>query len=235
MSVWSSRRFWTDVSVRKEGDGFAVLLDTRLVHTPLKTPLILPTEALALAVGAEWQAQVGTVNPATMPFTRTANSAIDTVISGRRQVVEILVAYGGTDLLCYRATGPAALLGRQAESWDPLLDWCATALAAPLRKTVGVMHVAQPLASLTRLAAIVEALSPFQLAAFHELVALSGSLVLALAVARGHLSAEAAWALSRIDEDWQIEEWGNDEEAAETAARKRADFLQADRFFALCG
>jgi chaperone required for assembly of F1-ATPase len=235
MSAWSARRFWTDATIREEGGGFAILLDTRPVRTPLKAPLILPTEALAREVAAEWQAQTGTVNPATMPFTRTANSAIDTVVPQHQAVVDMLAAYGGTDLLCYRATGPADLVARQAAAWDPLLDWSATALDAPLRTTAGVMHVDQPTASLAALTAAVDALSAFQLAAFHDLVALSGSLVLALAVTRHRLTAEDAWALSRIDEIWQIEQWGDDEEAAELAARKRADFLQADRFFALCG
>jgi chaperone required for assembly of F1-ATPase len=235
MSAWSARRFWTDATIRAEEGGFAILLDARPVRTPLKAPLILPTEALAREVAAEWQAQTGTVNPATMPFTRTANSAIDTVIPQHHAVVGMLAAYGGTDLLCYRATGPAELVTRQAASWDPLLDWSAAALDAPLRTTAGVMHVDQPPASLAALSGAVDALSAFQLAAFHDVVAISGSLVLALAVIRHRLTADEAWALGRIDEVWQIEQWGDDEEAAELAARKRADFLQANRFFALCG
>lgn len=235
MSVWSARRFWTEATVHPTDGGFAVHLDTRPVRTPLKTPLILPTEGLAHAVAAEWQAQGAKVNPATMPFTRTANSAIDTVTLQFEAVAAMLAAYGETDLLCYRATGPAALIDRQAAAWDPLLDWSASALQAPLRATSGVMHIDQPATSLATLGAAVRALSPFQLAAFHDLVAISGSLVLALAVARGRLTADQVWALSRLDEDWQIEEWGADEEAAEIAAQKHAAFLQADRFYALCG
>ena len=235
MSAWSARRFWTEATVRPEGGGFAVLLDSRPVRTPLEALLVLPTEALAHEVVAEWRAQTGTVKPATMPFTRTANSAIDTVIPQRHAVVEKLAAYGGTDLLCYRATGPAALIARQAASWDPLLDWSGVALNAPLCATVGIMHVDQPPASLANLFEAVHALSAFQLAAFHDLVAISGSLILALAVIRRRVTAEHAWDLSRIDETWQIEQWGADEEAADLAARKRADFRLADRFFALCG
>jgi chaperone required for assembly of F1-ATPase len=235
MTAWSARRFWTDATVRPESDGFAVLLDARPVRTPLKAPLILPTEALAQEVAAEWQAQTGVVNPATMPFTRTANSAIDTVHPQKEAVVGMLAAYGASDLLCYRATGPGALIARQAAAWDPLLDWSATALQAPLRVTAGVMHVEQPPASLAALATAVRALSAFQLAAFHDLVALSGSLVLALARARGRLTVEEIWALSRIDETWQIEQWGADEEAAELAALKQADLHHANRFFGLCG
>lgn len=235
MSAWTARRFWKDATVLAQDGGFAVHLDTRPVRTPLKVPLILPTEGLAQAVAAEWQAQEGKVNPATMPFTRTANSAIDTVAPQFATVAAMLAAYGETDLLCYRATGPAALIDRQAAAWDPLLDWAAADLQAPLRTTHGVMHVDQPAASLATLSAAVQALSPFQLAAFHDLVAISGSLVLALAITRRRLTADEAWTLSRIDENWQIELWGADEEAAEITALKHAALLQADRFYALCG
>jgi chaperone required for assembly of F1-ATPase len=231
---WSARRFWTEVNVRPEGQGFAVLLDARPVRTPLKVPLVLPTEALAREVAAEWQAQTGTVNPATMPFTRTANSAIDSVSRQFDAVAEMLSAYGGSDLLCYRAVDPPALVARQAAGWDPLIDWAASALQAPLHVTAGVMHINQPPASLAALDAAVGGLTAFELSAFHDLVALTGSLVLALAITRGRLGADEAWDLSRIDENWQAELWGQDEEAAETAARKRVDFLQADRFFLLC-
>ena len=150
-------------------------------------------------------------------------------------VADLLAEYGGSDLLCYRATGPEGLIARQAAAWDPLLDWSATALTAPLTPVTGVMHRAQSPASLAALTAAVRALTPFQLAAFHDLVAISGSLVLALALTRGRLTTDQAWSLSRIDEDWQIEEWGEDWEAAEIVALKHAAFLQADRFFALCG
>ncbi|MDX5349748.1 MAG: ATPase [Paracoccaceae bacterium] len=234
MSVWAPRRFWTAASVVPAEGGFAVQLDGRPVRTPLKAPLLLPTGALAEEVAAEWQRVEGKVDPSVMPFTRMANSAIDKVAPQFDAVAGMLAEYGGSDLTCYRAEGPLGLVARQSEGWDPLLAWAAATLGAPLHPTVGVMHREQPAASLAALAAAVHALTPFQLAAFHDLVALSGSLVLALAVTRGRLTAEEAWTLSRIDETWQIEEWGEDEEAAEMAARKHADFLQADRFFALC-
>ncbi len=235
MSGWSARRFWTDATVVPVDGGFTVHLDARPVRTPRKAPLILPTEGLAQAVAIEWQAQTGKVNPATMPFTRTANSAIDTVIPQFDAVADMLTAYGETDLLCYRATGPAALVDRQAAAWDPLLDWAAQDLSAPLHVTQGVMHIDQPADSLATLGTAVRALTAFQLAAFHDLVAISGSLVLALAITRRQLTADQAWGLSRVDETWQIEQWGADEEAAETTALKQAALLQADRFFALCG
>jgi chaperone required for assembly of F1-ATPase len=234
MSAWTPRRFWTTASVVPVDGGFAVQLDSRPVRTPLKSALVLPTEGLAREVANEWLAVEGKVNPGVMPFTRTANSAIDKVAPQFDAVAAMLAEYGGSDLICYRAEGPAPLVARQAKGWDPLIDWAATTLSATLHPTSGVVHRAQPPVSLAALASLVRAMTPFQLAAFHDLVALSGSLVLALAVTRGRLTAEAAWDLSRIDENWQIEEWGEDEEAAEMAALKHTAFLQADRFFALC-
>ena len=234
MSVWAPRRFWTTASVVPAAGGFAVQLDGKPVRTPLKDSLVLPTEGLARAVAAEWLAVEGKVDPSVMPFTRMANSAIDKVARQFAAVAGMLAEYGGSDLTCYRAERPEGLVERQARGWDPLLDWTAATFAAPLHPTPGVTPRPQPEASLATLSAAVHEMTPFQLAAFHDLVALSGSLVLALAVTRGRLGAEEAWTLSRIDEIWQIEEWGEDEEAAEATARKHGDFLQADRFFALC-
>lgn len=234
MSVWSARRFWTTATAVPVPGGFAVQLDARPVRTPLKAPLVLPTQALAEAVAAEWQAQAGKVDPETMPFTRTANSAIDKVAPQQDAVAAMLTSYGGSDLLCYRAEGPEDLVARQAEAWDPILDWAAQRLGARLVVTTGVMPVDQPGESLAGLYQCVCGLDPFKLSAFHDLVALSGSLILALAVTQKRLTVQAAWTLSRIDEDWQNSLWGEDEEAAEVTARKRAAFLQADRFFGLC-
>lgn len=235
MNTWAARRFWTTAGVVAVAGGHAVLLDDRPVRTPAKMPLILPTEALAQVIAAEWQSVEGKVNPSVMPFTRMANSAIDKVTPQFDAVAAMLADYGATDLVCYRAEGPVPLVSRQAAAWDPLLDWTATDLRAPLLTISGVMHRAQPRSSLDTLHQAVRAMTPFQMTAFHDLVAISGSLVLAMAVTGGRLAAEAAWTLSRIDEAWQIEEWGEDEEAAEMAAGKRADFLQADRFYTLCG
>lgn len=235
MSAWKAKRFWKEASVEAVERGFTVRLDGRPVKTPAKTLLVVPTKALAEEIAAEWNAQSGLVKPETMPFTRSANSALDKIVPQFDAVVAMLAAYGGTDLLCYRATGPEPLIQRQAAGWNPLLDWSAAELDAPLVATAGVMHIPQPVASLQHLHTLVEAFSPFQLAAFHDLVAISGSLVLALAVTRKRLTPPEAWALSRIDDAWQIEQWGEDEEAAASEAVREADFLQAGRFYALCG
>ncbi|MGV8989101.1 MAG: ATP12 family chaperone protein [Cypionkella sp.] len=235
MSNWKPKRFWKEATVAPEDGGFAVLLDGRRVNTPAKQSLILPTEALALLVASEWDAQQSLVNPETMPATRMANSALDKVVPQYEEVTTVLAAYGDTDHLCYRAIDPPALVARQAAAWDPLLQWSADALSAPLKATPGVIHVAQDAAALARLHQHLRDLGHFRLAAVHDLVALSGSLVLAFAVAKGHLHPDAAWTLSRIDEDWQIALWGEDEDAAKVAALKRQAFAEAARFYALCG
>ena len=235
MTGWAAKRFWTAAVAEPCDGGFAVRLDARAVRTPAKAAMVLPTLAMAQAIAAEWDAQTGVVAPATMPCTRAANSAIDKITPQFDEVAGLLAAYGATDLLCYRATGPDALIQRQAVAWDPVLAWAATALGAPLLATAGVIHIAQPQASLDALTAEVQAMTPFQMAALHDLVAISGSLVLALAVTHRHLSVDKAWHLSRIDESWQAELWGLDEDAAAQEALRRAAFLQADRFFGLCG
>lgn len=233
MAAWAPKRFWTAAGVTAAPGGFAVALDGRPVKTPAKAPLVVPTAALAQAVAAEWDAQAKVVDPRTMPVTRAANSAIDTVSPNRSTVLGMIAAYGGSDLLCYRAESPPPLIARQVAAWDPLLDWVATAHGAPLRVTAGIVHVAQPPESLARLGAHLETFSDFELVALHDLVALSGSLVIGLAAAANLAPADDLWRLSRIDEEFQAELWGQDEEAAEVVALKQADFLQARAFLDL--
>ncbi len=235
MTGWTPKRFWTDVAVRPEGQGFTVSLDGRPVRTPLKAPRVVPTRAFAEEVAAEWRAQGEVLDSRTMPATRLANAAIDKVAPQRAEVASNLAGYGASDLLSHRADGPERLVERQRAAWDPVLAWAAEALGAPLATGAGIMPVAQDPDALARLAARVEAIPPFRLAAFHDLVALSGSLVLALAATEGWLAPEEAWSLSRLDEDYQAEEWGQDEEAAEAAAARRAAFLDAARFWRLLG
>lgn len=235
MSVWKAKRFWaTAVGEACEG-GYTVRLDTRTVKTPARRGLVVPTLAMAQAIALEWDAQHGLVNPNKMPLTRSANSAIDKVAEQFAAVAGQLAAYAGTDLLCYRATGPAPLIARQAQGWGPVLDWAADTLDAPLIATAGVMHIPQPEHALKKLSDCLFAMTPFQLAAAHDLIAISGSLVLALAVTRYHLTPIQAWALSRIDETWQNEEWGIDEDAAQLESLKQAAFFDAARFYTLCG
>ena len=232
MSDWAPKRFWKDVSVVEVPGGFTVLLDGRGVKTPAKATLVVPTRAFADLVAAEWAAQGEKIDPDTMPATRAANAAIDKVTHQFDEVAALLTAYGETDLLCYRATDPAALIERQAAVWDPLLDWSSQRFGVRWQVTSGVMPTAQPAETLAVLSAHVATLTPFQLTAFHDLVAMSGSLVIALAVTEQALPVEDLWHASRIDEAWQIEQWGEDEEAQALAARRRESFLAAARFFA---
>lgn len=234
MNAWKPKRFWQAATPEACEGGYTVRLDGRPVKTPAKVPLVLPTQALAAAIAAEWDAQEKEVRPETMPATRTANSAIDKVSRHFAEVAEMIAEYGGSDLLCYRAEGPAALVERQAAAWDPLLHWTAERFGAPLRPTSGVMPVAQPEPSLAALSAAVRAQSPFELAALHDLVAITGSLVLGLAIAERRLAPVEGFALSRIDEHWQIEQWGADEQAAEIEAIKRLALLDAAQFYGLC-
>lgn len=234
MSSWKPKRFWNTATAEATEGGYTVWLDGRPVRTPAKAAFLLPSLAMAQAAAAEWDAQQGQVRPETMPVTRAANSAIDKVAHQFGAVVEVLAAYGETDLLCYRATGPEALVARQAAAWDPLLRWSAEVLDAPMVATAGVMHIAQPPASLSRLRAELTAATPFELAALHDLIAITGSLILGLAVARGLIDSAEAFGISRIDEHWQAELWGVDEEAAALEATKKAALDEAARFFLLC-
>lgn len=235
MSAWAAKRFWQAALAEPCDGGFTVRLDARAVKTPAKQPLVLPTLQMAQAVAAEWDTQQGLIRPDTMPLTRAANSAIDKVAPQIDAVVDEIANYGTTDLLCYRATDPQPLIDRQAAHWAPLLDWARDELHAPLIVTHGVIPVPQPADCLACLHAHVAAHSPFQLAALHDLVAISGSLILGLAVARQRLTGEQAFALSRIDEVWQADLWGEDEDAAAQEALRREAFLTAERFLALCG
>lgn len=225
MSEWKARRFWKAASVEAEGGGWQVLLDGRPIRTPGKLPLVMPTRALAQAIAAEWDAQADVIDPNTMPLTRAANSAVEKVTPQFAAVADMLAGYGGTDLLSYRASGPATLAERQAAGWDPLIDWAARALRAPLKITEGVIPVAQDAGALARLRARLDALTLWQLTALHDLVTLPGSLILGLAVLEGRLDADAAHALSRIDETFQAERWGRDDEA-EAAAAARLDAMR---------
>jgi chaperone required for assembly of F1-ATPase len=231
---WAPRRFWTEARAAPAEGGYAVELDGRAVKTPAKAALVVPSLALAEAIAAEWQAQAELVDPRSMPVTRAANSAIDKVTPQFDEVAGLIAAYGDSDLLCYRAESPEGLVERQAEAWDPLIAWAAEALEAELEPRQGISHRPQPTESLARLDRAVRALTPFELTALHDLVAISGSLVIGLAAIRGHRPAEALWQLSRVDEDWQQQLWGVDEEAAAAAADARAAFLGAARFHALC-
>lgn len=235
MSRPPGTRIWDKAGVERLEDGFTVALDGRPVRTPSRAALLLPSEALAQAIAAEWDAQGQKIRPETMPLTRAANSAIDKVGPSHAQIAQMIADYGATDLLCYRAEAPDELIARQAALWDPWVRWSEEALDAPLRLAAGIVPVDQPPATLERFRALVLAHDAFELTALHDLVALSGSLVLGLAVSHRALPAPSAWQASRVDEHWQAELWGQDDEAQAAAAEKEAAFLSADRLLTLLG
>ncbi|MEO0379086.1 MAG: ATP12 family protein [Pseudomonadota bacterium] len=231
MSEWKQKRFWTSAAAVQVGEGWTIHLDGRAVKTPAKAGLVVPTHAMAAAIAAEWDSQDEVVDPTSMPFTRSANAAIDKVAVQHAEVADMLAAYGDADLLCYRADAPAELIARQNEVWDPYLEWAATHLGARLHPRTGIMHESQDAQALKQLSDRVHALSEFELAAFHDLVSLSGSLVLGFAAAQDLNPLLNVWAASRVDEIWQREQWGADEEAESVAEIKKTSFFHAKSFF----
>lgn len=221
------KRFWTEARPVEAPDGWSVELDGKPVRTPARRTCVLPSLPMAERVAAEWNAQDGDIAPLSMPMTRAAATCLDRVAPEQHAVCEIIAGYGGTDLVCYRAAHPDALVARQREGWDQILDWARDALDVPLNVGAGVMHIAQPPQSMARLAGHVARLDAWELTALSELVTISGSLVLGLAVGHRHLDPEDAWVRSQIDEQWNIDQWGEDADAAEKAARRKADFLHA--------
>ncbi len=228
------KRFFKTAGVGEaEGGGFALLLDDRRARTPAKKPLILPTRALAELVAAEWAGQGEAIDPAGMPLTRLANSALDGVAAALDATRGEIAGYAGSDLLCYRATAPKALVAAEAAAFDPVLDWAGEALGAKLVVAEGVVHVRQPEPALAAIRASLEACrSPFALAALHVMTSLTGSVLLALAVARERLGAEEAWRIAHVGEDFQIAQWGEDEEAKARRAARWRDFEAAARMMA---
>jgi chaperone required for assembly of F1-ATPase len=233
MTGWAPKRFWSDVTLGEDAGGHTVLLDGKPIRTPAKALLAMPTLPLAQAVAEEWARQEDVLQPATMPMTRLANTALDRVAPERAAVADIVAAYAETDLLCYRAGVPRELRRLQDEAWDPLLDWAEERFGARLLPTSGVLPRSQPPDALARLAAEVGTRSPWSLTPLHELVSQSGSLVLGLAVAEQARTPEEGWDLSRIDEEWQYSQWGRDAEADAAAAHRRGEFLEAVRFHRL--
>lgn len=219
------KRFYEKAAARAMEDGtWAVELDGRPVRTPAGVTLCTPTRSLADAVCAEWNAQSEKVDTLVMPMTRMVNAAIDLVPAQRNNVIDEIVRFGETDLLCYRAPEPEALVKRQLATWQPVLDWLLLHYDAPLHVTDGIAHVAQPEQSLAIVRATLAEMSDFELAAMSNLAAVLGSIVLALAVRDGAISNEEAWAASILDEMFQAEQWGEDAEATERRAKRRADF-----------
>jgi chaperone required for assembly of F1-ATPase len=225
------KRFWKTVAVEPGEGGWAVLLDGRAPKTPAGAAMILPTEAAARLVADEWTAQGDHLDPATMPATRLAATAIDRIPQARAETAEEIARYAGSDGLCYFADGPESLIARQRAEWGPWLDWAERDLGVRLIPASGIAHVAQPPESLSRVRDLALDLDDFSLTGLATAVGLFGSAVLALAVQRGALSGDAAHDLSRLEEAHQESQWGIDAEAAERTANRRAEAELLERWF----
>jgi chaperone required for assembly of F1-ATPase len=227
------KRFYKEVKVEPAAGGFEIRLDGRPVRTPARAALALPSQRLSEAVAEEWRVQGDKVEPRSMPLTGLANAAIDRVGPERDAFAAGLAGYGESDLLCYRADGPPGLAARQQAAWDPLLAWARRRFDVDFETVTGIVHRPQPPAAVERLRRAVAARSPFELAGLAPLVTISGSLVIALALAERSIDAQTAWDAATIDEAWQAEHWGVDEEAEAVRTARRAEFDSALRFLSL--
>jgi chaperone required for assembly of F1-ATPase len=226
------KRFYKEVSVASGINGFAILLDGKPVKTPARRGLVLPTEKLAHAIAVEWQRQGADIVAATMPLLRLANTVIDGVAINPGDVANAILRFGENDLLCYRAHQPPDLAARQAAGWDPLLDWVRQRHGATMTVAEGFTHVDQSLDALGALRQALEGCNPFTLGGLHVIASITGSTVLALAVAEGFIPGGTAFQLSRIDETYQVEKWGEDAEATKRAAALAHELDKAVEFIA---
>jgi chaperone required for assembly of F1-ATPase len=230
---WIRRRFYRAASIARAPEGFTVTLDDRPIRTPAGTAMVLPTEGLARAIADEWQAQEETILPHTMPLTQLAATAVDRIVPQRDAVLAQVASYASSELLCYRAGDPPDLVRRQEAMWQPLLDWLAEAFGATLRVTAGVVPIAQPTEAIGALRAAADELSDMELTALACVMQSSGSLTVALAMVAGHIDADAAFAISQLEETYEIERWGEDEEASRRRDRIREEIRSAAAFLAL--
>ncbi|MCC4243489.1 ATP12 family chaperone protein [Stappia indica] len=229
------KRFYKEVQVARQEDGLhAVQLDGRSVKTTGRNLLALAEEQIAARIADEWAAQGKEIDPATMPLTRIANTAIDAVPARAGEVADDVTAYAGNDLLFYRADSPQELVERQNVTWGPVLSWAEGRFGGRFVLAEGIMPVRQDAALLARIREALTPLPPLPLAALHVATTLSGSALLALALMEGELSADAAWAAAFVDEDWNIEQWGQDPEAAALRAVRRRDFDAAALILNVC-
>lgn len=223
------KRFYKDVTIGETDEGaFTVLLDGKPMRTPAKNALSVPTRALAQLLRDEWDAQLEVVNPAIMPISRHINTAIDGIAADTQAVFEDILRFSSSDLLCYRAGEPPALVERQTDQWDPIIDWAAQTLGARFILIEGIMHQDQPREAIAAFAVTLRKYdTAVELAALHTMTALTGSAILAVALSEGVCTLEETWALAHLDEDWTAEQWGEDEEAQARRAARLIDMRAA--------
>ena len=229
------KRFWRTAEAVGSKWGWSIALDGKPVRTPARAPLTVPTERLARAIAEEWSAVGADIDPRAMPLTGLANAAIDRVAPDRQTFAGGLAHYAETDLACYRAEWPPELVERQSQAWDSLLAWARRRYDVDFATTSGLIHVPQSPATVERLGQAVAELDSFRLAGLSPLITAGGSLVAALAVIEKAMSADEAWEAVSIDDRWQLEKWGGDDEAAAALDERKRDFLAGARFLELLG
>ena len=233
MSEWKQKRFWKNVHVVSSETGYFIKLDDKILKTPANKQMMLPTEALAKKVASEWDEQVEEIDPSTMPFTKSANAALDKVSEQFEEVSSLLGEYGDTDLLYYRADSPPELQKRQKTGWDPIVKWAENTFKVQINCGTGIIYIPQNEKLFLETCKKINNLSIFELTAFYDMVSITGSLILGLAIINGRLSAEEAYQLCMVDEHWQLEQWGEDDEAQTAAKLKYAAILHSEEFFLL--
>ncbi len=222
------KRFYKEAGVGEGPDGFSVVLDGKPVRTPARKMLAVPSRPVAAALAAEFGAQKDHLDPAAMPLVRLVNTAIDGVAGNEQAVIEDIQRFASSDLLCYRADGPHGLVERQGELWDPVIEWARSALGARFVLAEGVVHVEQPREAIGAIGIHVSQIaSPLGLAALHTVTTLAGSALLALALAKGFLDADAVWLAAHVDDDWNVSQWGEDAEAKARHAYREREFRAA--------
>jgi chaperone required for assembly of F1-ATPase len=222
------KRFYASAEVAEAAGGFAVTLDGKPIRTPSGRQVVAPAREIADAIVAEWEAQKEFIDPLTMPLTRFANSVAEAVVDRVDAVTEDMAKYFQSDLLFYRAGHPEGLVAREAAHWDPLLFWAADTLGAHFILAEGIVHVRQADTAIAAARAALPA-EPWSIAALHVITTLTGSALLALALLRGVVDQDQAWAAAHVDEDWNSEKWGVDEEVAARRAARLTDFTAALR------
>ncbi len=224
------KRFYKEASIAELDDGFTVELDGKGIKTPGRISIIVPNEEAAQLMADEWNAIETEINPLLMPVTRLVNTAVDGVAQEMQAVMEDITRYASSDLLCYRADTPEDLVEKQREHWDPVLDWALEKFGASFEVTSGIMSIAQPKEAIAGFGAqLKQHADPFKLACIHTFTSISGSAILALALAEEHLTAEDCWNAAHVDEDWNVSLWGEDYEAADRRKQRWKDFEAADR------
>lgn len=229
------RRFYKEVGINGEASGFAILLDGRPIKTPMKQGLLLPNEAMAEAVAEEWRQQGEHIDHETMIFTKLANTALDRVRGREDEIIGEITSYAASDLLLYRATEPQSLSQREEEHWGPCLTWLKESHNITFTCAGGIIHVTQEEAELEKFSYLFKSYTPFALTAIHNMTTLTGSAILALTVTKGENTPQAAWQAAHVDEDFQIERWGEDAEAKRRRKTREGDFLAAHQFLKLAG